>query len=211
MSETAAHFYAPQPRAIAKAAGLRQFFPAKPCRAGHVTWWWVSGGCVECSNQRKRDWVKANPERAKDYGRAHYVAHADDYKERAAAWKVANPGRSVRSKPNQEKRRAAERRRRAANPAKYRALVQNRKAQRRGAAGSFTLADLIWIDRKQKGRCAYCRTMLCVGNRELDHIQPIAKGGTNHRSNLQFLCVPCNRSKGAKDPLVFARQKGLLL
>lgn len=210
--EVASLYYAAQPRAIARAAGLRYFFPAKRCRAGHVGWWWVSGGCVECGNERKRTWVAAHPERAKAYGRAHYEANADAYKHRAAKWKAENPERANQRYPrNPEKRRAAERRRRDADPEKYRAKARSRKGQRRGAEGSFTAEDVAWLNRKQKGRCAYCPTMLCDGNREVDHIQAVARGGSNYRRNLQLLCVPCNRRKGAKDPIDFARQRGLLL
>ena len=33
---------------------------------------------------------------------------------------------------------------------------------------------------------------------EIDHINPIAMGGTNDLNNLQVLCRHCNRSKGAR-------------
>lgn len=48
-----------------------------------------------------------------------------------------------------------------------------------------------------------CRNKACrtrKGPFELDHIFPIALGGTNRMVNLQTLCVPCNRAKGAKLP-----------
>jgi 5-methylcytosine-specific restriction endonuclease McrA len=210
---TAAEFYAPQPRAIARAAGLRYFFPGVPCRADHVGWWWVRGGCVECGNERKRQWVKANPERAKAYGRAHYEANATDYKARARRWKADNPDKAKvrKTKPDPVKRRAAERRRRRADPEKYRIRARSRKAQRRGAEGSYTVEDVNWLRRKQRGVCAYCPARLVPGNEEVDHIQAVVRGGSNHRRNLQLLCVPCNRSKGARDPIDFARKKGLLL
>jgi len=42
------------------------------------------------------------------------------------------------------------------------------------------------------------RCQLCGAGRllEIDHILPIARGGTNNPANLQVLCRPCNRSKG---------------
>lgn len=43
--------------------------------------------------------------------------------------------------------------------------------------------------------CALCGSSK---HPEIDHIIPIAKGGTNEISNLQVLCRKCNRSKGAR-------------
>lgn len=36
------------------------------------------------------------------------------------------------------------------------------------------------------------------GPLEIDHIVPIARGGTNDTRNLRVLCLPCNRRKGAR-------------
>lgn len=33
---------------------------------------------------------------------------------------------------------------------------------------------------------------------EIDHVMPISRGGSSDDDNLQVLCAPCNRSKGAK-------------
>lgn len=215
MTDDPMEFYAAQPRAIARAAGLRQFFPGKACSKGHVSWWWVSGGCVACSYDRKAAWVKANPDRAKAYGRRHYEENADSYKGRSAAWRKAHPERArelARMAPrNLEARRTSEKARRIRDPEKYRVKAQSRKAQRRGAEGTYTAEDVRWLYQKQRGRCALCPARLVPGNKEVDHIRPVIRGGSNYRRNLQLLCLTCNRQKGAKDPLVFAREKGLLL
>jgi len=44
--------------------------------------------------------------------------------------------------------------------------------------------------------CAYCGN--CDGPFHIDHIHPVAKGGTNDPKNLTIACVHCNISKGAK-------------
>ena len=45
------------------------------------------------------------------------------------------------------------------------------------------------------GWCVRCMSMKRL---TVDHIVPIARGGTNDLSNLQTLCQPCNSRKGVK-------------
>jgi 5-methylcytosine-specific restriction endonuclease McrA len=40
---------------------------------------------------------------------------------------------------------------------------------------------------------------------------PLARGGTNHRRNIQILCPSCNLRKGWKHPIDFAQEMGRLL
>ena len=63
----------------------------------------------------------------------------------------------------------------------------------------------------QGGQCAKCGVKLDASNTEIDHKWPIAKGGQNWAVNLQALCMPCNRSKGAKlEPVVMDILTGAL-
>lgn len=48
----------------------------------------------------------------------------------------------------------------------------------------------------QRGSCAICKDVF--DDLTLDHILPIALGGTNWLGNLQLVCEPCNQRKGCK-------------
>ncbi len=95
-------------------------------------------------------------------------------------------------------------------------LASNRKrrAISRNAEGSHTAADVRGILEKQSGLCANCKTKLFksgVKKYHVDHIMPLALGGSNWPTNLQCLCPSCNLSKGAKHPGDWAKQQGRLL
>lgn len=187
----------------------------------------------------QRLWRAANPERIKaynkaasndraEYRKAHRAEKAaydreyrkthprKDSKELQKAWAEANrEKRSAQARArrlaNLEKVRAAEKARKALRPPEERVLHEaRRRARKRGAGGNYTVSDTRRIRKAQKGKCAYCRQPL--GNKpHLDHIMPLAKGGSNAAANLQWLCADCNYRKSAKDPIVFARSIGRLL
>ena len=68
-------------------------------------------------------------------------------------------------------------------------------------AGTFTSAresipdDVrVFVWNRDGGSCVRCRSRERL---EFDHIIPVALGGANTARNLQLLCEPCNREKGA--------------
>jgi len=72
--------------------------------------------------------------------------------------------------------------------------------------------DITEILKRQKFKCAECGVSVKdKKNRHVDHIMPLALGGSNWPTNLQILCPPCNLSKSAKHPIDFAQRKGRLL
>lgn len=48
---------------------------------------------------------------------------------------------------------------------------------------------------KYEYRCVICSDYKDL---QIDHIIPLARGGTNDEENLQVLCATCNKSKGTK-------------
>lgn len=67
--------------------------------------------------------------------------------------------------------------------------------------------QLNYIYDKTDGRCHLCWGRLSFKNYasfgyrgawEVEHSVPEAAGGTDHRNNLYPVCIPCNRSKGAR-------------
>lgn len=60
------------------------------------------------------------------------------------------------------------------------------------AALSTEVKMQVW--RRDGGRCVACGSN---ANLEYDHIIPVSMGGSSTMRNLQLLCMPCNRAKGA--------------
>jgi hypothetical protein len=75
---------------------------------------------------------------------------------------------------------------------------QLRLVKRQARSISFSLRTRIL--ERDDFRCRRCG----AGPREeklvIDHVVPVASGGTSDESNLQTLCVPCNAGKGARLP-----------
>lgn len=72
---------------------------------------------------------------------------------------------------------------------------RNRLQQMRRAGGCISAEEWQSILDAAGGACVRCGAADRV---EMDHIVPVALGGTTERDNLQPLCRSCNASKGAK-------------
>ena len=77
------------------------------------------------------------------------------------------------------------------------------RAWRLGIKGKYYPSDVRRLRRRQKGQCAYCGRELTRDIERVDHIIPISRGGDNTYKNIQLLCEPCNRAKGAKTDAEF--------
>lgn len=222
-------------RAEARTQGLKRFFTAVPCKYGHVAERQVSNTkCMECGRlksraehslrdkdkerQRLAAWRNAN--REKDNATKRDRGRTPEGKAYKAAWYKANRERiraKAKSDPGKyrESNIASAKAWKDANPEKAREYGRMNRRTRRtratDAGGRHTVSDLAEILTSQGSRCAYCRADLRKIKKHVDHIVPLARGGSNWRTNLQFLCAPCNQTKNSKDPNDFARSLGLLI
>ncbi|WP_408633369.1 HNH endonuclease [Mycolicibacterium arenosum] len=58
-------------------------------------------------------------------------------------------------------------------------------------------AERLELEDRQNSRCALCGALLTtLTNPHVDHVVPIALGGSDTMSNLQLLCQACNLGKG---------------
>jgi 5-methylcytosine-specific restriction endonuclease McrA len=182
-----------------------QHFDGKPCkRCGGTLRYVAKRGCVTCA--RAYDKVRAqrmSPEerqRRREYNAAYRVGREAEATARTRAWYAANPERSA------EYHRAY----RVENRARILANIHNRRAIKRAAPGRHTAADVRAIGRRQKWRCAWCGVG-CKSAYHVDHVIPLARGGSNWPANLCIACPPCNLRKKAAHPDTFARTMGALL
>lgn len=88
---------------------------------------------------------------------------------------------------------------------KLREKVRNqRKTARKRAkvSGRLKTGDLLSLFDLQMGQCFYCRENLS-SDYHVDHFVPLARGGTNERSNLRLACPKCNMAKSDMLPEEF--------
>lgn len=153
----------------------------------------------EKRRQTVKAWAAANPERIAEIQARYRQRNAALRAERFRAYRQANP----------EKVSEGMKRWRQENKDKCRVYEANRRAQKRG--GSLSPDVVQNLMRLQRGKCACCHKDLGKSGYHLDHIMPLAKGGTNTDDNVQLLCPACNLSKHAKHPVDFMQQMGFLL
>jgi hypothetical protein len=72
----------------------------------------------------------------------------------------------------------------------------------RGVYEGESWAGLSWYQRKQlfregDGRCMWCKKPLSVGTFSVEHIIPLAEGGTWDWGNLGVACKKCNSDRGS--------------
>jgi len=163
---------------------------------------------------RQKAYREANKEALREKDRTYRAAKPEVAKERGAKWRATFPDRErergaryrAENKAKDAERKAAYAK---ANPHVARAIQARRRARKLAVGGTYTVADIAELFRRQRGQCPACRGDL--GKFHVDHVLPLALGGDNSPANLQLLCAHCNHTKSAAHPVDFMQRKGFLL
>lgn len=135
---------------------------------------------------------------AKTTAAAYYLSNMGKLKAKMASWYLNNT-----EKANQTAWRKS-------NPEALRANRLNRRARECSAIGRLSKGLAAKLFKLQRGKCACCARPL--GSKyHLDHVMPLALGGSNTDRNIQLLRPRCNQQKNAKHPVDFMQQRGFLI
>ncbi len=190
------------------------------------------GSCKICVNKKNREWYERNRDQRKisvdrwalenkesiaEKAKVYYLENRGAYAERAKKYRLEDPEKiRLRSSNYYQQNKSAHRALVKAwgerNPDALRAMSHKRRCAERSADGSFTADDVQKLFESQFGICTGCGNALeSSGDKKyhVDHIMPIALGGSNWPSNLQLLCPRCNLTKNAKHPDVWSKIKPL--
>jgi 5-methylcytosine-specific restriction endonuclease McrA len=115
-----------------------------------------------------RRWNKSHPEQRRAAKRLYYARHREQHKEVMAAYHKAHP-EVLRAKSNAYRARA------------------------RAAEGQFTSAEWRALVESYGSKCAYRGE---VGPVQVDHRTPLTRGGANSIDNILPACRKCNTEKG---------------
>lgn len=147
-------------------------------------------------------WRQANREKVRGYTTKWNKAHPEACQAASTRWREKHPDHSMvassayrRKYP--EKVKASREKWVEANPEKVRAKWRRHRKNRAGAPGSHTVADERRQRKIQSDLCWYCMKPLNGGG-QLDHKEPLSRGGSDYPSNLAWSCVGCNQKKNAK-------------
>lgn len=140
--------------------------------------------CKACKGISDAKWRADHQQEARAYQAAYSVANAVKRNAATAKWNA----------DNQERRR-----------------INKRNYRARMAGGKLSIGLAGRLFKLQLGKCA-CGCKQPLGDDyHMDHIMPLALGGTNTDDNIQLLRSICNLQKSAKHPVNFMQERGFLI
>lgn len=149
----------------------------------------------EAINSHIRELRAKNPEKKRALDAAYYETNAPQLRLKAKLYYRANRPAFIARARNWAAR----------NPEKAAAHTRAKNHRRRGAAMDDTARQYAAI--LTNDPCCYCGSY--EGGVEIDHIMPIASGGTGDWANLTRACRNCNGAKTDKSLMVFLMERAL--
>lgn len=168
--------------------------------------------------KQKADWRDRNKEKLAKAAAAYRKAHPDRMAAVRAARreKIAIAAAAYHARPDIKIRRAArvvasreaskEQRLaynaymatwHAAHPEHVKAHAHKRRARKAAAPGGhYTVSHARALFISQLGRCKYCNIVLA--GYHIEHMMPLARGGSNGPENICLSCPRCNLRKGSR-------------
>lgn len=177
--------------------------------------------CSACKSAILKEWRVANPEKAKahstrqrqeikndpmqsqqmrQYHQAYYQKHKERYaKQHKRRYAVHRDqileGHRSRYKANRDRYLSISRAYRLANPHKTKVWSLRHWTRKKNAEGSHTPEEWKALCEWFGNKCLACGS---AERLTIDHVVPLARGGTDYISNIQPLCHSCNCSKQDK-------------
>lgn len=143
--------------------------------------------CKSCHTERTTSWKKRNPHVEKVIRKRSYDKHSDSRREYTRKWRSENTERARQSAALWKLN----------NRARATALELTRTRRSRNAPGQATAAKILARWEYYGGKCWMCSAPA----EHIDHVKPLAKGGSNWPANLRPACAPCNLRKRDAWPL----------
>lgn len=150
--------------------------------------------CRDCRSTKARSAYTLNIDKHRAKGRRSMQLARTRHPERNKAVKARD------YEKNRAARLATIKRWRERNPERVIALAMKSGATRRSRLEGVAAerVDRLVVFSRDKWTCGLCRLPVAKADASIDHIIPIAKGGSHTYQNCQTAHLKCNLSKGAR-------------
>lgn len=151
----------------------------------------LQGRCKACQDNSIKRWRETNKEHSNEYQRSRYHRNPivrERNLELARKWAARNP----------EKVRAAKQGYKRRNPDVQRMACIRRRSRIKGSTGNLTEQQWHAILDLAGHACLACGASATTVKLTVDHVVPLAAGGSNSPSNIQVLCMSCNGRKSTQ-------------
>ena len=174
----------------------------RPCSATEYKRWRAQN--VEKIQEANRTWKAANRDRVKVYMKRWWAEHPEakaKQQGQVRAWMAEhreeqNAKIKARYWVDLEAQRARNRARHAKDPSRGHERNHVRKA--RMLAAYVEPVSFAMVRERDGGLCGICGLPVERSEESLDHVLPLAAGGTHESANVQLAHLLCNLRKGAR-------------